>query len=130
VIGLNVYNNKNEKVGSINDLLMDKTGNIKVAVISIGGFLGGGTRLIAVSFDKVRLSGQPITTADVSSVGTTGGVTTTTGGNMTMPPITSPTGGPPATAVSKSNPWYPDHAVFNATKEDLKSMSEFRYSTE
>ena len=34
-------------------------------------------------------------------------------------------GGPAAT---KSNPWYPDHAVFNATKDELKAMPEFRYS--
>jgi hypothetical protein len=36
----------------------------------------------------------------------------------------------PATATtSKPNPWYPDHAVFNATKDELKAMPEFKYST-
>jgi hypothetical protein len=35
----------------------------------------------------------------------------------------------PATA-SKPNPWSPDHAVFNATKDELKAMPEFKYSTE
>jgi hypothetical protein len=35
---------------------------------------------------------------------------------------------PPA-AVSKPNPWYPDHAVFSATKDELKAMPEFKYST-
>ena len=34
-----------------------------------------------------------------------------------------------ATAVSKPNPWYPDHAVFSATKDELKAMPEFKYST-
>ena len=28
----------------------------------------------------------------------------------------------------QANPWYPDHAVFNATKDELKSMPEFKYS--
>jgi hypothetical protein len=37
VVGLNVYNEQNENVGSINDLLMDKSGNVKAAVISVGG---------------------------------------------------------------------------------------------
>ena len=32
-------------------------------------------------------------------------------------------------AASKPNPWYPDHAVFNATKEELKAMPEFKYAT-
>ena len=35
----------------------------------------------------------------------------------------------PATS-SKPNPWYPDHAVRNATKDELKAMLEFKYSTE
>src|SRR6266853_172375 len=39
VAGLSVYNDNNESVGSINDLLMDKSGSIKAAVISVGGFL-------------------------------------------------------------------------------------------
>jgi hypothetical protein len=33
VVGLNVYNDKNESVGSINDLLTDKSGSIKAVVI-------------------------------------------------------------------------------------------------
>ena len=32
-------------------------------------------------------------------------------------------------AVSKPNPWYPDHAVFSATKDQLKAMPQFKYST-
>jgi hypothetical protein len=31
--------------------------------------------------------------------------------------------------ASKPNPWYPDHAVFNATKDELKAMPEFKYAT-
>ena len=32
-------------------------------------------------------------------------------------------------ASSKPNPWYPDHAMFNATKDELKAMPEFKYSS-
>src|SRR5579864_9474795 len=42
VVGLKVYNDENESLGSINDLLMDKGGNIKAVVIGVGGFLGVG----------------------------------------------------------------------------------------
>ena len=45
VVGLNVYNDNNQSIGSINDLLMDKSGNIKAAVIGVGGFLGVGEHL-------------------------------------------------------------------------------------
>src|SRR4051795_6108123 len=46
VVGLSVYNDKNESVGSINDLLTDKSGNIKAVVIGVGGFPGGGEHLV------------------------------------------------------------------------------------
>ena len=37
---------------------------------------------------------------------------------------------PAAANNAKPNPWYPDHAVFNADKDQLKGMPEFKYSTE
>jgi hypothetical protein len=49
-----------------------------------------------------------------------------------MPPSSTTTTGAATTspaAASKPNPWYPDHAVFNATKDELKAMPEFTYST-
>src|SRR5476651_2592461 len=60
IVGLNVYNDNNESLGSINDLLTDKSGNIKATVISVGGFLGVGTRLVAVAFDKIKFVNEPI----------------------------------------------------------------------
>jgi sporulation protein YlmC with PRC-barrel domain len=49
VVGLNVYNSKDENVGSINDLLTDKSGAIKTVVIGVGGFLGMGEKNVAES---------------------------------------------------------------------------------
>ena len=54
---------------------------------------------------------------------------------MATRPATSPTGGmttgaAPAAPVAKANPWYPDHALFEATKDQLKGMPEFKYSTQ
>src|SRR6516164_8319690 len=46
VVGLKVYNDANESVGSINELLMDKSGNIKLVVLGVGGFLGMGEHLV------------------------------------------------------------------------------------
>src|SRR6195952_703901 len=58
--GLSVYNDKNESVGSINDLLTDKSGNIKAVVIGVGGFLGVGEHLGAVPPDKVKFVTEPV----------------------------------------------------------------------
>lgn len=130
VVGLSVYNDNNEKLGSINDLLMDKSGNIKAVVLGVGGFLGMGAHLVAVPLDKVKFSSEPIAYTGTASNGTPGG-----GGSMMKPPATTPptstttgSAGAGGAAATKSNPWYPDHAVFGATKDELKAMPEFKYS--
>src|SRR5882724_2339133 len=60
LVGLNVYNDNNESVGSINDLLMDKSGSIKAVVIGVGGFLGVGEHLVAIPFEKVKFVSEPL----------------------------------------------------------------------
>jgi sporulation protein YlmC with PRC-barrel domain len=122
--GLSVYNDKNESVGSINDLLTDKSGNIKAVIIGVGGFLGVGEHLVAVPFDKVKFVSEPVAYTSASGSADTGSKrpagaapsTTTTGAANTTPP------------AAKANPWYPDHAIYNATKDELKAMPEFKYS--
>lgn len=120
LVGLNVYNEKNESVGSINDMLTDKNGKIVAVVIGVGGFLGVGEHLVAVPFEKVKFSDKPVayTGAATTSAPAKPGGTTTTGSASNT-----------AATAAKPNPWYPDHAVFNATKDELKAMPEFKYST-
>jgi sporulation protein YlmC with PRC-barrel domain len=120
VVGLSVYNDNNESLGSINDLLMDKSGNIKAVVLGVGGFLGVGEHLVAVPFDKIKFVDQPVAYTGTSS----------TSPNPNRPATSTTTGAAPTTATpsGKANPWYPDHAVFNATKDELKAMPEFKYS--
>jgi sporulation protein YlmC with PRC-barrel domain len=125
MVGLSVYNDKNESVGSINDLLTDKSGSIKAVVIGVGGFLGVGEHLVAVPLDKVKFVSEPIVYTGASNAPADNArppgaapSTTTTGAANTAP-----------MAASKPNPWYPDHAVYNATKDELKAMPEFKYTT-
>jgi sporulation protein YlmC with PRC-barrel domain len=131
VVGLKVYNNDNSSIGSINDLLTDKSGNIKAVVIGVGGVLGVGEQLVAVPFDKIKFVNEPVPSTTASTTTTTPSAagdrpmsSTTTGTATTN---TVPTGAAPA-MTANANPWYPDHAVFNATKDELKAMPEFKYS--
>jgi sporulation protein YlmC with PRC-barrel domain len=126
VVGLNVYNDNNESLGSINDLLMDKSGNIKAVVIGVGGFLGVGEHLVAVPLDKIKFVDQPVAYAGAGAPKT---ATTNTPPSSTLPPSSTTTGAANPAPATKSNPWYPDHAVFSATKDQLKAMPEFKYST-
>jgi sporulation protein YlmC with PRC-barrel domain len=127
LVGLNVYNDSNESLGSINDLLTDKSGNIKGVVIGVGGFLGVGEHLVAVAFDKVKFVDDPIAYTGAATAPATGGARPSTTGTSTTTTGAATTA--PAPAVKK-NPWYPDHAMLSATKDELKAMPEFKYSTE
>jgi sporulation protein YlmC with PRC-barrel domain len=116
LVGLSVYNDKNESIGSINDLITDKNGAIQAAIIGVGGFLGVGEHLVAVRFDQLKFSSEPVAYS-TSDSGTKGPKTTstTTGSASTSTPIYKP------------SRWYPDHAVLNATKDSLKAAPEFKY---
>lgn len=120
MVGLSVYNDSNEKLGSISDLLLDKNGNIQAAVIGVGGFLGVGERLVAVPFEKLRFVDTSVQSTSASGSGT--GAGTTTGSSTSAPATTN-------TMNTDKSSWYPDHAVFSATKQQLESMPEFKYST-
>ncbi|WP_237153870.1 PRC-barrel domain-containing protein [Oryzibacter oryziterrae] len=49
VVGATVVNETNETVGTIDDLIITTDGNVPYAVISVGGFLGMGTKYVVVS---------------------------------------------------------------------------------
>jgi sporulation protein YlmC with PRC-barrel domain len=56
VVGLKIYNDNGNSLGSIEDLLTDKDGTIKAVVIGVGSFLGVGEHLVAVPFDQISSS--------------------------------------------------------------------------
>lgn len=121
LIGLNIYNDQNEKLGDISEILLDKSGKVDGVVIGVGGFLGMGKHDILVKMDKLKFVDEPVkTTTSTSSTTTTG---SGAGGSMSRP-ATSPS----ASTTSSKSKWYPDHAVLSgATKESLKSMAEFKF---
>ena len=123
VVGLSVYNDNNESLGTINDLLMDKNGNTKAVVIGVGGFLGVGEHLVAIPFEKIKFVNEPVAYTGASNTSGNRPASSTTTGSSTSNPA------PASAPASKPNLWYPDHAVFSTTKDELKAMPEFKYST-
>ncbi len=117
LIGLNVYNDKNEKLGDINEILLDKSGKVEGVVIGVGGFLGMGEHDIKVDMAKLKFVDEPVRTSATTST-----TTTTTTGEATRPATTT-------TTRSTEKQWYPNHAVLSgASKEQLKSMPQFKYN--
>lgn len=118
LMGLNVYNDANEKLGDINELILDKNGKVAAVVIGVGGFLGMGEHDIAVSMDKLKFVEEPVRTSATTKETTT--KETTTGAASSTTTTT--------TRAGNANDWTPDHAMMSATKEQLKAMPQFKYS--
>jgi sporulation protein YlmC with PRC-barrel domain len=50
----NVYDSSNNKIGEIEDVLVDKSGKITAVIISVGGFLGMDTKDVAAPFQAIH----------------------------------------------------------------------------
>jgi PRC-barrel domain len=57
VIGSPVYNESRDAIGTIDDLIVSPKDNVTYAILSVGGFLGLGTHLIAVPFARLQVAG-------------------------------------------------------------------------
>jgi PRC-barrel domain len=60
VLGREVRTVRDEDGGRVIDLLFDDQGQVRAAVVEFGGFLGIGTRKIAVEWSAFRFAGQQI----------------------------------------------------------------------
>lgn len=153
--GLSVYNNNNEKIGDISEVLVNRQGQVEAVVIGVGGFLGIGERHVAVPFTALQWQQEPARTAATTTTttttapvttgtatqpttGTTAG--TTTGTTAATPPATTGatgTAGTMGTARTDTRMAsagdemrdYPERAILpNATKAQLENAPEFRYA--
>jgi sporulation protein YlmC with PRC-barrel domain len=64
LIGSSVINDKNEKIGTLDDIVADKDKKqLSFAVLQVGGFLGMGGRLVVVPYESLVIDdhGQKIT---------------------------------------------------------------------
>jgi hypothetical protein len=55
VVGSSVYNEAREDVGKVDDIIIPRGGGAPVSIISVGGFLGIGSRYVAVPLSEVQL---------------------------------------------------------------------------
>lgn len=69
LIGQAVLGPEDEEIGEITELVFDQDDRIVAAVISVGGFLGMGSKSVAVPWDKLETStvdGSSVTIANVT----------------------------------------------------------------
>jgi sporulation protein YlmC with PRC-barrel domain len=128
LIGVNVYNEANEKIGDINEIILDKSGKAENVIIGVGGFLGMGEHYVAVAYDKLKWVNEPVrSTSTTNERPTTVPAPAVESNARTASDGNARTTTGTVSGSAKSTNWYPDHVVYNATKDQLKAMPEFKY---
>ena len=60
LVGATVVNDANQSIGTIDDLLVGRSDKVLYAVLSVGGFLGMGSKLIAVPYASLQIRGKDV----------------------------------------------------------------------
>ena len=153
--GVSVYGPEKKDVGKITDVLISKDGKAEYVIIGVGGFLGIGEKDVAVPYDKVKLTDQPMTppmNAAPNNAGAAGATTSTMGstapnggmapagatgvavngaGAVTPEPSSISGTGVPAANRAADMPRstaYPDHGTIDLTADQLKSAPTFHFA--
>ncbi|MGB7037393.1 MAG: PRC-barrel domain-containing protein [Xanthobacteraceae bacterium] len=66
ILGREVVSTANEDMGRIVDVLVDRTGQVRAAIIDFGGFLGVGSRKIAVDWNALHFPAPAKTDAKIT----------------------------------------------------------------
>jgi len=124
LVGLNVYGPESEKVGDINEIIVDQAGKLSAVVIGVGGFLGIGEKDVAVPFAQLKFVNEPRRTTTT---------TDRTTANPNAPAGTVANPNPPAGTRTRTDVAtareYPDHAVIDLTRDQLKAAPSFAYAS-
>ena len=123
LVGVDVYNEANEKIGDINEVILDKSGKVTNVILGVGGFLGIGEHYVAVAFDKLKWMNEPVRST-VATINAPGSATRTTDGTAST---TTGAANTTTTTGNTNDNWYPDHAVYDATKDQLQAMPQFKF---
>ena len=60
-IGSSVYDVQNRKIGSVKELMFDRSGRIDQAIVDVGAFLGMGGKLVAISLNDFKTDNNRLT---------------------------------------------------------------------
>jgi sporulation protein YlmC with PRC-barrel domain len=139
-VGVDIYGTNNEKIGDVNDLILDHEGMVQAVVIGVGGFLGIGEKNVAVPFKTVEWMTQPVraaaaTTNNATGMNTANNTAANTNAAANNAAATNnatamnTTAGNDVTGTTRANAnlGYPDHGVLRMTKDQLKNAPTYRY---
>jgi sporulation protein YlmC with PRC-barrel domain len=122
LVGVTIVGPDEKSVGAVDDILLDHNGNAQAVVIGVGGFLGIGTKDVAVPFKKLqwKTEGKPVMLSDPSPAQPGGGAA-----QDPMKPAKIVKTDPAAT---EANQGYPDMGMLDMTKAQLLAAPDFHYA--
>jgi sporulation protein YlmC with PRC-barrel domain len=141
LVGVAIYGPDNTSVGKISDLLMGRDGKVQYVIVGIGGLLGIGEKDVAIPYDQVTFSDQPVTppaasapaaalsaqngTTNATTAGASApaGTSTVPGSDRPMAPAASDVLGAPAHSAA-----YPEHGTITMTAEQIRNAPTFHYA--
>jgi hypothetical protein len=142
LIGVDIYGfdqdnrNDRDKIGDVEEVILDRDGKIEAVVIGVGGFLGIGEKEVAIPFKSVewRYGDSDVrTTATTPRTDGSAPARTDVPATATAParPADAPATGTAArTDRADMNQGYPDRGYIRMSKADLQNAPEFRYSAD
>jgi sporulation protein YlmC with PRC-barrel domain len=69
LVGKSVYNSAGERVGEIDEVVVNRNSRATAAVVGVGGFLGVGEKKVVVPFDNMRMQGDRIVAPNLTKDG-------------------------------------------------------------
>ena len=122
-----VYDPKENKIGEIDDVLVDKSGKVEAFVVGVGGFLGIGEKDVIVPFDAVKVMRKDVTgTTQRDAAMPKNPPPAGTAANPPAPAAANEANRPATTATThrdNSNAWL----AIDETKDSLKAAPGFSY---
>jgi sporulation protein YlmC with PRC-barrel domain len=132
LIGTTVVSANNESIGDVNDVILDRNGQVMAVVVGVGGFLGIGEKDVAVPFGSLDFASREQMNAANSAAGKSNVASTgsTSNGSPTnrSTATTGNTGGNGASTAPDSISSAPDRVMLRMTKAELQAAPSFRAS--
>lgn len=141
--GVDIYGVDNVKIGDVDDVILDRQGNVEAIVIGVGGFLGIGEKRVALPFNQVEwMIGDRMPSAATAPAVRTDGTaapttaarpTTAVPGTTAAPGTAAAPAGAANTDVTGSTVRagarmdYPSYGLLRLTKQDLQNAPSYRY---
>ena len=149
LIGTTVVSTNNESIGDVNDVILDRQGQVAGVVIGVGGFLGIGEKDVAVPFRALEITasanqgamtsnrtgagaGAANTNSTVATTGSTGSNDQQGTASNRQTATTGNTGNAGAGGAAQGNAnndgGVPDRIMLRMTKADLQAAPAFQTS--